>query len=90
MISHSCTLLEITLWVSKNVDVRHRIWYSSPTMSQDRLIKMVSAGDAKGVGKGHVYYTTFNNKNKKDPSKKHEERKFNPMAKTHTMYKQKK
>jgi len=59
-------------------------------MSQDRLIKMVSAGDAKGVGKGNVYYTTFNNKNKKDPSKKHEERKFNPVAKSHTSYKQKK
>lgn len=59
-------------------------------MSQDRLIKMVSAGDANGVGKGHVYYTTFNNKTKKDPSKKHEERKFNPVAKTHTPYKQKK
>lgn len=59
-------------------------------MSQDRLIKMVSKGDENGVGKGHVYYTTFNNKNKKDPSKKHEERKFNPVAKTHTQYVQKK
>lgn len=60
------------------------------TMSQERLIKMVTQGDAKGVGKGHVYYTTYNNKNKKDPSKKHEERKYNPIAKTHTVYKQKK
>lgn len=51
---------------------------------------MVSAGDEQGVGKGHVYYTTYNNKNKKDPGKKHEERKFNPVAKTHTTYKQKK
>ncbi len=59
-------------------------------MSQDRLIKLVSQGDATGVGKGHVYYTTFNNKNKKDPSKKHEEKKYNPIAKTHTVYKQKK
>lgn len=59
-------------------------------MSQDRLIKLVSQGDEKGVGKGHVYYTTYNNKNKKDPSKKHEERKYNPVAKTHTVYKQKK
>ena len=59
-------------------------------MSQDRLIKLVSKGDENGVGKGHVYYTTYNNKNKKDPSKKHEERKFNPVAKKHTDYVQKK
>jgi len=59
-------------------------------MSQDLLIKMVSQGDENGVGKGHVYYTRFNNKNKKDPSKKHEERKFNPVSKSHTVYKQKK
>lgn len=59
-------------------------------MSQERLIKLVSQGDKNGVGKGHVYYTTYNNKNKKDPSKKHEERKYNPIAKTHTVYKQKK
>ena len=59
-------------------------------MSQDRLIKLVSQGDKNGVGKGHTYYTTYNNKNKKDPSKKHEERKFNPIARTHTVYKQKK
>lgn len=59
-------------------------------MSQDLLIKMVSKGDENGVGKGHVYYTRFNNKNKKDPSKKHEENKFNPVAKKHTLYVQKK
>lgn len=60
------------------------------TMSQDLLIKMVSVGDEKGVGKGHVYYTRYNNKNKKDPSKKYEASKFNPVAKKHTVYKQKK
>jgi len=60
------------------------------TMSQERLIKMVTPGNAAGVGKGHVYYTTFNNKNKKDPSKKHKERKFNPVAQEHTEYTQKK
>ena len=67
-------------------------------MSQDRLIKMVSqavakddATDAKpeGLGKGHVIYTVYNNKNKKDPSAKYEVKKFNPVAKTHTVYKQK-
>jgi len=60
------------------------------TMSQDLLIKLVSLGDAKGVGKGHVYYTRFNNKVKKDPSKKYETKKFNPIAQVHTVYKQKK
>ncbi len=59
-------------------------------MSQDRLIKMVSKGDDKGVGKGHVYYTVFNNKNKKDPGAKHTERKFNPVSRSHTDYTQKK
>ena len=59
-------------------------------MSQDLLIKMVSVGDENGVGKGHVYYTRFNNKNKKDPGKKYETTKFNPIAKKHTVYKQKK
>ena len=59
-------------------------------MSQDKLIRLVTKGDANGVGKNHVYYTTYNNKTKKDPSKKHEERKFNPVAKTHTVYTQKK
>ena len=51
---------------------------------------MVSKGDENGVGKGHVYYTTYNNKTKKDPSKKYEAKKFNPVAKKHTVYVQKK
>ena len=59
-------------------------------MSQDLLIKLVSKGDANGVGKGHVYYTRYNNKNKKDPSKKLEMKKYNPIARTHTVYVQKK
>lgn len=59
-------------------------------MSQDLLIKLVSVGDKDGVGKGHTYYTRYNNKVKKDPSKKYETKKFNPIAKTHTVYKQKK
>ncbi len=59
-------------------------------MSQDLLVKLVSQGDKNGVGKGHVYYTRYNNKNKKDPGKKYETKKFNPIAKTHTVYKQKK
>jgi len=59
-------------------------------MSQDLLVKLVSKGDANGVGKGHVYYTRFNNKNKKDPGKKYETTKFNPVAKSHCLYVQKK
>ncbi|MFN3692598.1 MAG: 50S ribosomal protein L33 [Candidatus Paceibacteria bacterium] len=59
-------------------------------MSQDLLVKLVSVGDENGVGKGHVYYTRYNNKVKKDPSKKYETVKFNPIARKHTKYKQKK
>jgi ribosomal protein L33 len=59
-------------------------------MSQEMLVKLVSVGDAKGVGKGHTYYVRYNNKVKKDPTKKYETKKFNPIAKKHTVYKQKK
>ncbi|OGG86058.1 50S ribosomal protein L33 [Candidatus Kaiserbacteria bacterium RIFOXYB1_FULL_46_14] len=59
-------------------------------MSQDKLIKIVSKGDAKGVGKGDVYYTRFNNKNKKDPSKKLSLKKYNKKTRTHQDYTQKK
>jgi ribosomal protein L33 len=55
-------------------------------MSQDLLIKMVSVGDKNGVGKGHTYYTRFNNKNKKNPSQKYEAKKFNPISQTHCVY----
>jgi len=57
-------------------------------MSQDNLIKMVSIGDAKGVGKGHVYYTTKNKKKLAD--RKFSFKKFNPVCQTHTAYKEKK
>jgi len=56
-------------------------------MSQDHLIKLVSVGDAKGVGKGHTYYST---KNKKSVEKKLEFKKYNPIARKHTVYKEKK
>ncbi len=56
-------------------------------MSQDHLIKLVSVGDAKGVGKGHTYYTT---KNRKSVEHKLEYKKYNPIAKKHTLYKEKK
>jgi len=54
-------------------------------MSQDRLIKMVSVGDEKGVGKGHVYYSF---KNKKGIERKLELKKYNPIARVHTLYKE--
>jgi large subunit ribosomal protein L33 len=54
-------------------------------MSQDRLIKLISVGDEKGQGKGHVYYTF---KNKKGVERKLEIKKYNPVARKHTLYKE--
>ncbi|OHB18648.1 MAG: 50S ribosomal protein L33 [Parcubacteria group bacterium RIFCSPHIGHO2_01_FULL_47_10b] len=56
-------------------------------MSQDKLIRLVSEGDAKGVGKGHTIYTF---KNKKKHPDKLQFKKFNPVARVHTLYKEKK
>ena len=56
-------------------------------MSQDHLIKLVSVGDAKGVGKGHTYYSR---KNRKAVERKLEFKKYNPIARKHTVYKEKK
>jgi len=44
----------------------------------------------KGEGKGHTYYTRFNNKNKKDPSAKYTTKKYNKITRQHEEYKQKK
>lgn len=57
-------------------------------MSQDNLIKLVSVGDKDGVGKGHVYYVRKNKK--KLAQVKFEFKKFNPVSKSHTVYKEKK
>lgn len=59
-------------------------------MSQDKLIKLVSKGDAEGVGKGDVYYVHYNNKNKKDPGKKLALKKYNKKLRKHVVYTQKK
>ena len=56
-------------------------------MSQDHLIKLVSVGDKDGLGKGHTYYST---KNKKSVERKLEFKKYNPIARKHTVYKEKK
>lgn len=54
-------------------------------MSQDHLIKLESQGDENGVGKGHVIY---GRKNKKNTTKRLEIKKYNPLAKKHTVYKE--
>jgi len=56
-------------------------------MSQVHLIKLVSTGDAKGAGKGHTYYSR---KNKKSVEGKLEFKKYNPIIRKHTTYKEKK
>ncbi len=57
-------------------------------MSQDNLIKLVSKGTDDGTGKGHVIYT-FKNK-KKLRGVLLTLKKFNPIARTHTVYTEKK
>lgn len=53
-------------------------------MSQDSLVKLESEGDEAGKGKGYVIYT------KKNPKVKNRLRlkKYNPITKTHTYYKE--
>lgn len=57
-------------------------------MTKDKLIKLVSVGDKNGVGKGHTYYTRKNNR--KHSGEKFEFKKYNPISRTHTVYKEKK
>lgn len=56
-------------------------------MSQDNLIKLVSQGDASGAGKGHVI---MSRKNKKTIKGRLELKKFNPVVRKHTVYKESK
>ncbi len=56
-------------------------------MSQDNLIKLVSEGDKDGKGKGHVIWSHKNMK--KLRGIKIELMKFNPIARTHTKYREK-
>ncbi len=53
-------------------------------MSQDSLVKLISEGDENGIGKGHIIYTRKNPKNKNRLRLK----KYNPIAKKHTFYKE--
>ncbi len=57
------------------------------TGRQQHLIKLVSVGDSKGVGKGHTYYSR---KNRKSVERKLEFKKYNPIVRKHTIYKEKK
>lgn len=54
------------------------------------MIRLVSKGDGTGKGKGDIYYTRFNNKNKKDPSAKLSLKKYNKKLRKHVVYTQKK
>ena len=54
---------------------------------QEHLIKLVSVGDKEGRGKGHTYYSR---KNKKSVEGKIEVKKYNPLIRKHTVYKEKK
>ena len=56
-------------------------------MSQLHLVKLVSVGDEKGAGKGHTYYSR---KNRKTVERKLEFKKYNPLVRKHTVYKEKK
>lgn len=56
-------------------------------MPQSHLIKLVSIGDDKGAGKGHTYYSR---RNKKSVEEKIEVKKYNPLIRKHTVYKEKK
>ncbi len=57
-------------------------------MSQDNMIKLVSQGDDNGVGKGHIIRAHKNAK--KLRGIKIQLSKFNPIAKKHTIYTEKK
>ena len=54
-------------------------------MSQDKLIKLVSVGGPKGVGKGHTYYTR---KNKKKVERKIELKKYDPTTRKREVFKE--
>jgi len=54
-------------------------------MSQDNLMKLQSEGDEQGVGVGHLIYS---HKNKKKLRERLRLRKYNPIAKIHTWYKE--
>ena len=55
-------------------------------MSQDNLVKLESEGvEETGLGKGHMLYSK---KNKKTLKERLRLRKYNPLAKQHTWYKE--
>lgn len=54
-------------------------------MSQDNMIKLESEGTEEGVGKGHIIRTHKNTKKLRDRLRV---KKYNPVAGTHTWYKE--
>ena len=54
-------------------------------MSQENLTKMQSEGDENGVGKGHIIFTK---KNKTKFKARLRLKKYNPIARIHTWYKE--
>lgn len=54
-------------------------------MSQDNLIKLESEGDENGIGKGHIIYSRKNKRTLKDRLRF---KRYNPIAKKHTWYKE--
>lgn len=64
-----------------------RRFFVKTNMSQDNLIRLVSQGNDDGVGAGHVIWSK---KNKKKLKERLSLKKFNPVARTHTLYVEKK
>jgi ribosomal protein L33 len=56
-------------------------------MSQNNITKLESEGDENGKGAGHIRYTM---KNKSKLKEKISLKKYNPIARTHTLYTEKK
>ncbi len=57
-------------------------------MSQDKTIRAVSQGDENGVGKGFTKYVRWNKKQRGD--EKYSAQHFNPIARKHTEFREKK
>lgn len=79
--------MELILIEKKDACKSHIFRYYFLAMAQDHLVKLVSVGDEKGAGKGHTYYTR---RNRKSVENKHEFKKYNPLIRKHTVYKEKK
>jgi len=75
----------LEVWKGKSENVKAA---QEALLKRLKLNSLVSEGDENGVGKGHVYYTRKNKRKLADRT--FEFKKFNPVAKKHTIYKEKK